>query len=306
MVLDEVKVFCEVAAHRSFSRGARAAGVTQSAASQRVVALEREVGTQLVDRSTRPLRLTVAGEAYYRGCRELVDRYEQLCEQLTGNGSQVGGEVTIAAIYSAGINLLNRVKSDFEAEHPRTTIHVDYLQPEAVYERVRQGQCDFGILSYPQSWRGLASIPLREEVMAVVCRADHPLAQAGGLDASDLAGQDMVGFDQNLPISGHIQRYLGRHGVRAAPVNSFDNIDTIKTYLADGGAVAILPQRTVRREVERGILAAVALRPQLVRPMGVVHPRLSEFRPLAKVVIEYLLNHQSDAPSPTAAARTAT
>ena len=301
MVLDDLKLFCDVAGHRSFSRGAAAAGLTQSAVSQRIMGLERELGVRLIDRSTRPLRLTAAGQTYYQGCVQIVDQYERMCAQLNGGAAELRGEVAIAAIYSAGIDLLNRIKSDFEAANPQTTLQIDYVQPQAVYERVRRAECDFGILSYPDSWRGLTSMPLREETMVVVCCAGHALAGRAELDAPELAGRPMVGFDDDLPISRQIARYLKDEGVDASVVNSFDNIDTIKGYVADSDAVAILPQRTVQREVKRGMLAAVALRPQLVRPIGVVYPRLSELRPLAKRVVEYLLNHQ-----PAEAANTST
>jgi DNA-binding transcriptional LysR family regulator len=90
------------------------------------------------------------------------------------------GEVTIAAIYSSGIDLMNQVKAAFEREHPRADISITYLQPDAVYDSVRHEQCDIGILSYPQRWAGVAWIPLREEVMAVVTRAGHPLGEGPG------------------------------------------------------------------------------------------------------------------------------
>ena len=78
MQLEALKVFCDVARFRSFSQAALVHGRTQSAVSQAVHALEAWLGVQLVDRSIRPLRLTPTGRRFYEGCKELVERLEEL------------------------------------------------------------------------------------------------------------------------------------------------------------------------------------------------------------------------------------
>ena len=314
MQLEAVQLFCEVAQFRSVSRAAELHGITQSAASQRIQGLEKELGVQLVDRSTRPLSLTAAGELYYRGCRRILESHEKLKRRVAAAGSGRGaaagaqesldsadlrGEVTVAAIYSSGIDLLNQVKAAFEHDYSAATISITYLQPDSVYDSVRQEQCDIGILSYPQRWAGVASIPLREEVMAVVVRAGHPLDEAQVVHAGDLGDYDLVSFDTALPIGRQIRKYLGQHCEAARIVNAFDNIDTIKTYVAQADAVAILPRRTVQREVAAGTLAAIPLVPRLTRPLGIVYLRQRPQRPLVKAFIEYLLKNQPPLPAET-------
>jgi DNA-binding transcriptional LysR family regulator len=297
MQIDAIRLFCDVALHRSISRAAELYGVTQSAASQRLMALEKELGVVLVDRSTRPLQLTAAGDVFHRGCRKIIQQYEQLKQQVTGSADgfdELRGEVTIAAIYSAGIDLMNQVIAGWEAAHPRAHVRITYLQPDDVYEGVRQEQYDLGILSYPERWRGLASIPLRQELMAVVVRAGHELAGREAMEACELVHHDMVMFEPSLPIARRIRHYLREQcgGELPHEVSQFDNIDTIKTFIAEADAVAILPQRTVAREVQAGVLAAVTLWPRLVRPLGIVHSRQREQSGVVRSFIEYLLKNQ--------------
>ena len=313
--MDAIRLYCDIAHHRSFSKAAAAHGVTQSAASQRIQSLERELSVRLIDRSKRPLELTAAGELFHEGCRGIINRYEQLKRRVVGVGrgdagplaEPLRGEVTIAAIYSAGIDLLSRVKAGFEAEHPEAKVRISYLQPDGVYGSVRGRRCDLGILSYPRQWRDLVSAPLRDETMVVVARAGHPLPASIGKRAitpADLAGTPMVGFDPSLPISGRIRDYLRAHGVSPEIVNQFDNIDTIKTFVAETDAVALLPDRTVQREVSAGALAMMPLEPRMVRPVGIVYARRQEPGPLVRSFIEYLSNHQASSPAayPSAAA----
>lgn len=272
MQLNVIQLFCDVAHEGSVSAAARLHGVTQSAASQRIMALEREFGVRLIDRGTRPLRLTVAGELFYRGSEDILDRYEQLKRKIVESARAIRSTVRVAAIYSAGIDLLNRAQERFEAEHPEVRVRVDYLQPAVVHERVRDHHVDFGILSYPQQWRDLAAQPLRDETMVVVCAAAHALRSRRRLSPAELVGQSLVSFDSSLPIASQIGAYLRRNGGDPVLSHSFDNIDTIKTFVAHSDEIAILPYRAVRREVADGILVAIELEPTVSRPVAIVTP----------------------------------
>jgi DNA-binding transcriptional LysR family regulator len=167
----------------------------------------------------------------------------------------------------------------------------------AVSQRVRNGECDLGIVSYPERLRDVASIRLRDEDMVLVCAAGHRLAGRARVGPTDLAGQPLVGFDAHLPISREILTYLRSHGVRPEIVHSFDNVDTIKAAVAGSNSVALLPERTVRAEVELGVLSSARLRPTLVRPVGIIHGRGQEFSPLVQSFIAFLLNYESPEPS---------
>lgn len=291
MHLDAIQLFCDIAREESFSGGARLHGITQSAASQRIMTLERELGVQLIDRGRRPLQLTVAGEIYRQGCREILVRYEQLKREITdptGSAGAIRGSVRVAAIYSAGIDLLSRVAARFEADHPEAKVQLDYLQPSVVHERVRDKRADFGIISYPQRWRGLWAQPLRDETMVVVCRPGHPLAASAVLNPAMLAHQPLVGFDSSLPIASQIGTYLRRNGGNPVLSHSFDNIDTIKAYVGRSDEAAILPYRAVAREVDEGTLAAIRLEPGLSRPVAIITPPHTVQSAAARALIEAL------------------
>jgi DNA-binding transcriptional LysR family regulator len=249
--------------------------------------LEREVGVQLIDRSKRPLQLTASGETFHHGCRQILDNFERLRRQIA-EPDGVTGKVRVAAIYSAGIDLLNQAAQSFEAANPGCKVELQYQQPMGVYDRVRADQVDVGIISYPDRWRDVASQPLRDETMVVVCRPDHHLADRPNLTPIDLAEVPLVSFDASLPIHRRIAAYLRSHGVTPLVAHSFDNIDTLKVYLAHSTEAAILPDRTVAREVNQGTLAATPLTPTLVRPVAVVFNRHRQLTPAVQTFIEHL------------------
>src|SRR3954447_24431780 len=139
MQFESLKVFCDVARHRSFSQAAQVNAITQSAASQVVSQLEKRIGVQLIDRSTRPLQLTPLGQTYYDGCRLLLEQYTELEATIRTAQAQLAGTVQVAAIYSVGLGDLGQYVHKFKAEHPEVTVHLEFLHPDRVYEKVRDG-----------------------------------------------------------------------------------------------------------------------------------------------------------------------
>src|SRR5580704_14358757 len=120
MQLETLKIFCDVVRSSSFSRGAEENGISQSSASQAVHQLEARLGVKLIDRSKRPLVPTPQGKLYYDGCRDLVERYLDLEDRVKALGDEdtVTGTVGVAAIYSVGLNHMDRYVKIFEQSHP--------------------------------------------------------------------------------------------------------------------------------------------------------------------------------------------
>src|SRR5438045_1062080 len=123
MQFEALKVFCDIARYRSFSQAAAVNHLSQSAASQIVLHLEKRLGVQLLDRSVRPLQLTCPGKTYFEGCSELIDRYHELEAGILQAGSHLAGTVKIAAIYSVGLSDMNQFVENFIAGQPHADVH---------------------------------------------------------------------------------------------------------------------------------------------------------------------------------------
>lgn len=274
MQLASLKVFCDVARHRSFSQAAQANDITQSAVSHIVSQLERRMDVQLIDRSTRPLQLTSLGQAYFEGCRSLLDQYEELEAGIRKAQCDLAGVVEVAAIYSIGLSDLGELTKRFSAEQPHASVHIEYLHPDRVYERVLDGSADLGLVSFPQKSAKLIALPWREEEMVVACDPKHPFASLASIDPANLDGQKYVHFDRNLIVRRKIDRFLKERGAAVDVVHEFDNIENIKQAVAIGAGVALLPEPTLRREIKARELSAVPLSgDRFTRPLGIIVKR---------------------------------
>ena len=296
MTLETLRLYCDIVRLRSFSRGAAAHQISQSAASQAVQQLEAELGVQLIDRTQRPFTVTPEGRAYHEACRAVLQGYDQAVADLAALRGQVSGTVRVAAIYSVGLHDMSRHLQRFTALHPHAKVRLDYLHPHKVVEAVLEGEADLGILSYPLATRTIAVIPLRDEPMVFVCPPGHRLARRRSVAAVDLHGEPFVAFDRDLQIRKAVDRLLKQQGAQVSVVMEFDNIETIKQAIVLGSGVGILPEPTVRREVaNRSLVAVPVAMPGLVRSVGIIHRRSHRFTPAVARFVA-LLRESADAP----------
>lgn len=298
MNIETLRIFCDVVHHQSFSKGAAANNVSQSAATQSIHRMEKHFGVQLVDRNKRPFVLTPEGLACYEGFREVLELYDAVETRVRSLRREITGMVRVAAIYSVGLHDMSRCMQDFMRQYPKAKVRLEYLRPNKVYDAVLNSEVDLGIVSYPTQTPDLNIIPLRSEQMVMVCPAKHHLACQKTVRAEDLQDEDFIAFDRELPIRKEIDRYLRQQSVGIRVVMEFDNIETIKQAVGIGAGISILPEPTVRLEAETGRLAAVELvAPQLSRPIGIIHRQRKVFTPTAGKFIE-LLRQVQDGPQP--------
>lgn len=249
-------------------------GISQSAATQHIQELEKRLGVQLLDRSTRPLGLTPGGKLYAELCRDVLRREEDFVAALDDIKAEVEGTIRVASIYSIGLSEMSRLREEFAQACPGAQLHVEYLRPDKVYQAVQEGHADLGFISYPEHRRDLTVIPWREERMTVVAYPTHPLAARRILLPVDLDGQEFISFDDEVIIRRELDRFFREHEVTISIVMQFDNIQSIKEAVVLGSGISILPEQTIQTEVEQGRLVSIPLEaPELVRPTGIIHRR---------------------------------
>ncbi len=289
MRLETIKVFCDLINSGSFSKAAETNDLSQPTVSRLVHQLEERLGGQLVDRSKRPLQPTVLGQAYYEGCKRLLEQYTELELSLSQAQSERVLTVRVAAIYSVGLGDMGQYIERFEVANRNAKVQMEYLHPDQVYQRVRDELADFGLVSFPSSSRELSVLSWREEEMVVVFAPGHPLARLKRIAPARLNGEKYVAFDKKLVIQRKVDRFLRDHGVRTDIAFEFDSIENIKKAVEVGTGFALLPEPTIRQEVQAGTLLSLRLDgASMVRPIGIIHRRQHTFSSAALAFIDLL------------------
>ena len=287
MIFENCKLFRDVAHARSLSRAAAQNGISQSAATQHIQELEKRLGVQLLDRSTRPLGLTSAGKLYADLCRDVLRREEDFIAALDEVKAAVEGTVRVASIYSIGLAEMARLREQFSVRCPDAQLQVEYLRPDKVYEAVLEDQADLGFISYPEHRRELTVIPWRQERMTVTVYPSHPFAKKRVILPHDLDGEDFIAFDEEVTIRRELDRFFRESAISVSIVMQFDNIQSIKEAVALGSGISILPEQTLQTELEMRRLVSIPLHaPDLIRPTGIIHRRKKKLNRVAREFLE--------------------
>jgi DNA-binding transcriptional LysR family regulator len=141
-MLKQIKYFQSVVRNNSFSEAAEENFISQSAISQQIQALERELGFTLLERKNRTFTLTPAGEYFYQKSLVLTADYERMCAEASriAEGSQASLKIGYLRCYTG--NELHQALGQFAEKYPEVTVSVEYGNHEDLYDLLRTGQVD--------------------------------------------------------------------------------------------------------------------------------------------------------------------
>ena len=274
MLIESLKIFCDLVDTQSFSRAAMLNSVTQSAVSQQIKTLERREGKKLLEREKRRLNLTAGGEVFYRYAREIIRRYEEMQHRLNALGDVVSGAVRVSAIYSVGMLELGPYIKTYLKAYPKVYLHLDYNRAWEIYDEVANGNISVGIVDYPRPQRNIEVIPFTQDRLVVICPADHPLGEKGHISIQDLNGCPFIACPEDIPTWHTLNQILRKHRVQPRVVMELDHVSTVKNAVEVGLGVSFVPAPSIVQEEKQGVLKVLRLEEEdLIRPLGILHRR---------------------------------
>ena len=241
-----MRVLREVTARGSFSAAADALHLSQSAVSQQVAALEKEVGMQLLERTSDGPKLTSAGETLMGHADAVICRLEEAERELTEIAGLEGGRVRVISFPSASATVLTRAIGLFRPRFPGIELELGEGEPEESIPLLRAGEFDIALgfdfsQHHQDVGRDLERELLLEESMWVALPPGHPLAASDVVKLSDLAGEDWL-CGRSGSCREHVIRLCQDAGFE--PNISFDSDDyqVLKGLVSAGLGVTLLPE----------------------------------------------------------------
>jgi DNA-binding transcriptional LysR family regulator len=254
----------------SISAAAGVLGYTQSAVSQQLAALERELGVMLVDRSQRPLRATRAGATL----RPHVDRVlaalgaaDAVVEELRGATPRL----RLAAFPSALSSFVPAAVRDLRRAHADVVVAVLQHETREAIERLRGGDADIAVVHQMPGaaipdLSGLERRPLLVDHLHVVLPERHPLARREAVSLADLDGEPLVLPRRDTPAGRYrsvVEHLCAQAGFAPLVAYELDDLPAVQAFVAAG--IALVPMHGLTlTTVPRGAV----VRPLADRPAG--------------------------------------
>jgi len=289
MQIESFKVFCDLAETESFTKAAQINSVTQSAVSQQISSLERQLKSLLIERSKKKFRLTREGQLLYEYGKQIIQTYDSLLHRLQEVKDIVSGTIRVATIYSIGLHDLPPYLKKFLKAYPTVNVHIEYQRANQVYDDVLGNVVDLGLVAYPSKESRLEIVPLRQERCVLIAHPGHPLAKNRTVKLAALQGQKFIGFEPDIPTRKAIDKVLRDHEVTVTTVMEFDNIETVKRAVEIEAGLSIVPEGTVVQEVAKQTLVAIPFVDATIhRPLAVIHKKNKVLSPAMKQFIAIL------------------
>lgn len=242
MELRHIRYFAGLARTLHFSRAAHELHLTQPALSQAIRQLETEIGARLLDRTTRNVTLTPAGQRLARDAQRIlatVEESEAAVRRIAGGAADT---LRLGLTHSAGPGVLERVARAVRTALPDAalTVRPDLLSTQ-VAVAVGEGRLDLGIVRGAVTLPGLATAPSHTEELCLVLPADHPLAQAETVTLDDLRDEAFVLPSPDSPDDPVIRRMCARAGFTPIEGATAEHASRASALVAAGLGVTFLP-----------------------------------------------------------------
>lgn len=289
MEFDQLRLFVDLVREQSFTKVAERNFITQPAVSLSLQKLEEELGTRLLERTTRRVLVTEDGKILYDYAREILDKAQEVRAKLQERQERVLGSLRVATVHSIGLYELPASLKEFIRRHPEVDLHIDYQSSDQVYHSVADGDADVGLLAYPEERSGVVSVPFFEDELVLICNAEHAFAGRESVPLEELQGQPFVVFRSEIPTRKAVDALFMGNSVRVDIRIQCDNIEILKKMVEVGLGISFVPQLSVRQEARSGALRVLRLEGRsLRRPLAIVHRKGKSLSRPQRVFIDLL------------------
>jgi DNA-binding transcriptional LysR family regulator len=254
-----LETFLAVCQHRNFSQAATALRKSQACVSMQISQMEREVGLPLFDRAARPLTLTDAGTKFGEFAKLIVHTIDECRSYMNDMAAGSAGELKIGALPSLVSFLVSPVLANVVKAFPNVNLQITAFGPAGVYEALRHGEIDFGILLAENPPPEFVTTPIRREPLYFVISGTHPIAQKrGAVSIQELRKTPFV-----LGSAAHDYTAMINQSLRAIGVDTYrvavriSNFEGMKKAIHSGIGLGFLPRFAVHEELKKGTLKQV-------------------------------------------------
>jgi DNA-binding transcriptional LysR family regulator len=255
----QLAAFVAVVERRSFSQAAERLGVTQPAVSLQVRALEKRLGTQLLDRSGRRVEPTEAGLRLYRGAQKLLSLEEQLLDEIAGEAEgELTGELRLGASTGPAAVVVPLLLCEFQRAHPEVRIALTVSDTQTIVDRVAARELELGIVGAARRQRSVRFEPFLEDEVILACPPGHPFA-GRTITLDELRAENLIVMQEGAGVRQIVEDELRALGSRLRDLDVRLELglqESVRTAVQAGYGVTFISRTAVEPELAAGTLSA--------------------------------------------------
>ncbi|MBT2655932.1 LysR family transcriptional regulator [Bacillus sp. ISL-18] len=285
-------VFVTVVEKQNFSRAAEALHMTQPAVSQYIQTLERTVGTKLLNRSNKYVRLNKAGEIVYHHAREILGLYTKMQNLIDDLTNTATGGLSIGASYTFGEYVLPHIIARLRQHFPLIKPTITIGNTHEIEELVNNNQIDLGIVEGELKSKKHHIEAISEDFMYIIVSAKHPLTKQKNLELTDLQEETWIVREQGSGTREATEGMFKDFQFNPKDIMEFGSTQIIKESVEAGLGVSLLSHWAIHKELKLQKLYTLKIKGfPIIRKFLLVTPS-TKFQTRASEIFINLLRDQ--------------
>jgi DNA-binding transcriptional LysR family regulator len=258
MLMDtrQLAAFCAVVEKKSFSQAAERLGVTQPAVSLQIRALEKRLGTQLLDRSGRRVEPTESGLRLYRNAQRMLSLEEQLLDEVSQD-ERIAGRFELGASTGPGGSVVPLLLAELQRSHPELSVALTVSDTHRIVELVAERALELGVVGFARRHRSVVFEPLFRDEVVLACPPGHPFA-GKTMSLEQLQNETLILMQEGAGVREVIEDELRSVGVRLKDFDARLELglqESVRTAVEAGFGVTFISRSAIEAPLAAGTLA---------------------------------------------------
>jgi LysR family hydrogen peroxide-inducible transcriptional activator len=293
--LRDLEYLVALAEERHFRKAAEKCFVSQPTLSGQLRKLEEELGVLLMERTSRRVLFTPAGEAITAQARRVLAATKELRDIARTFTEPMSGELHIGLIPTVGPYLLPYIIPALKQHFPELHIYLYEAQTQVLLKQLADGELDCLILARLDNMDNFGALPLYDEPMLLALPADHPWAGRGSIALGELKGEKLLMLEDGHCLREQAMGFCFAAGIGEDSHFQATSLETLRNMVAAGSGLTLIPRLAVsRHNGELGVKYLSVTDPEPSRNIALLYRLHSVRRPcfneMAKVIGELVRN----------------
>lgn len=306
MDFKQLESFIGVVKHGSFSKAAKELFITQPTVSNNVQNLEKELGTVLLDRTSRTVLLTEGGKRFYPFAVELINTKDQALLAMADHKHQMEGYIDLCASSIPEQYILPYAIRDFQELHPGVSFRITHKNSREVVDEINRGERTFGIVGDRYRGEGLLYQPFYRDqlVLAVPADYDRPWAQKESVPLAEIFEEPFLMRQEGSGTRSFLESALAERDItldNLKVVSWIDSQQMLKKMIELGLGISFVSRESVAEEVTHGKIRILEIENlPMERDFYFVYNKNRTLSPMVEAWRDFLVHWTALAPGPSA------
>jgi DNA-binding transcriptional LysR family regulator len=305
MDVHALRTFVEVARRQGFTRASEALHLTQPAVSKVVKALEEELGTPLLHRERRRVRVTEAGRVVLERAQGVLDALRVIEEEVVEVAALRRGRLRLGLPPIVGPTFFPPLLAEFHQAHPGVLLELREEGSHHIEALVLERELDVGAVVLPTDEGSFGTMPFVREDLRVVLHRMHPLARRRSVSLRELSGTPFVLYRPEFALHGLILDACRLAGFQPTVVSESSHWDFIVAMVAANIGVGLLPSTICQRLDPRQVRSVALTGPPIPWDVALIWRKDRQLPPATRAWLELAQRRLGKTSAPTARAEAA-